>query len=31
VLGGPPPRPLDRYTDFRLDDKGVLEIFYKES
>ena len=31
VLGGPPPRPLDRYADFRLDDNGVLEIFYKES
>ncbi len=31
VLGGPPPRPLDRYSEFRLDDEGVLEIFYKES
>ncbi len=31
VLGGPPPRPLDRYTEFRLVDDGVLEIFYKES
>lgn len=28
VLGGPPPRPLDRYTDFRLTNDGVLEIFY---
>jgi menaquinol-cytochrome c reductase iron-sulfur subunit len=31
VLGGPPPRPLDRYADFRVTDAGVLEIFYKES
>ncbi len=31
VLAGPPPRPLDRYGDFRLTDEGVLEIFYKES
>ena len=31
VLGGPPPRPLDRYADFRLTDEGVLEIFYKEA
>lgn len=31
VLGGPPPRPLDRYGQFRLSDAGVLEIFYKES
>lgn len=31
VLGGPPPRPLDRYTDFRVTEDGVLEIFYKES
>ncbi len=31
VLGGPPPRPLDRYTQFRVDDAGVVEIFYKES
>jgi len=31
VLDGPPPRPLDRYADFRLTDDGVLEIFYKES
>jgi menaquinol-cytochrome c reductase iron-sulfur subunit len=31
VLAGPPPRPLDRYANFRLDDDGVLEIFYKES
>ena len=29
VLGGPPPRPLDRYTDFRLTDDGSLELFYK--
>lgn len=31
VLGGPPPRPLDRFTEFRLTDDGVLEIFYKEA
>lgn len=31
VLGGPPPRPLDRYTEFRVTEDGVLEIFYKEA
>ena len=31
VLGGPPPRPLDRYGQFRVDDAGVVEIFYKEA
>ncbi len=31
VLAGPPPRPLDRYGEFRVTDAGVLEIFYKES
>jgi Rieske Fe-S protein len=31
VLGGPPPRPLDRYTEFRVSDDGMLEIFYKEA
>ena len=31
VLAGPPPRPLDRYTDFRLTNDGILEIYYKES
>jgi Rieske Fe-S protein len=30
VLDGPPPRPLDRYADFRVTDEGILEIFYKE-
>ncbi len=30
VLSGPPPRPLDRYADFRLTEDGVLEILYKE-
>ena len=29
VLGGPPPRPLDVYTDFRVTQDGILEIFYK--
>ncbi len=31
VLGGPPPRPLDRYTQFHVTDAGVLEIYYEES
>ncbi len=31
VLGGPPPRPLDRYSDFHVTDAGILEIYYKES
>src|SRR5512143_403300 len=31
VLGGPPPRPLDRYNEFHVTDTGELEIFYKES
>ncbi len=31
VLGGPPPRPLDRYGQFRVDDNGIVEIFYKEA
>lgn len=30
VLGGPPPRPLDRFTEFRVSEDGVLEIFDKE-
>jgi len=30
VLDGPPPRPLDRYAQFRVTGEGVLEIFYKE-
>lgn len=29
VLDGPPPRPLDRYSDFRVSEDGVLEIFFK--
>ena len=29
VLGGPPPRPLDRFTEFRVSDDGILEILYK--
>jgi Rieske Fe-S protein len=28
VLGGPPPRALDRYTEFRLSEDGQLEIFF---
>ena len=31
VLGGPPPRPLDRYSEFRVTEEGMLEIFYKEA
>ncbi len=31
VLGGPPPRPLDRFTDFRSTNDGSLEIYYKGS
>ena len=30
VLGGPPPRPLDHFSEFRVTGDGVLEIFYKE-
>jgi Rieske Fe-S protein len=30
VLDGPPPRPLDRFSDFRVTDAGEVEIFYKE-
>ncbi|MEW5938569.1 MAG: ubiquinol-cytochrome c reductase iron-sulfur subunit [Chloroflexota bacterium] len=30
VLDGPPPRPLDRFEEFRVSDEGVLEIFVKE-
>ncbi len=29
VLDGPPPRPLDRYSDFRTTEDGVLEILFK--
>ncbi len=31
VLGGPPPRPLDRYTQYHVTDAGILEIYYEES
>jgi menaquinol-cytochrome c reductase iron-sulfur subunit len=30
VLDGPPPRPLDRYAEYRVTEDGILEIFYKE-
>ncbi|MEP0806030.1 MAG: ubiquinol-cytochrome c reductase iron-sulfur subunit [Chloroflexota bacterium] len=30
VLDGPPPRPLDRYNEFRVTEDGTLEIFYQE-
>lgn len=30
VLDGPPPRPLDRFADFRVTEEGTLEIFVKE-
>ena len=29
VLGGPPPRPLDTFADFRVTQDGILEIFSK--
>jgi Rieske Fe-S protein len=29
VLDGPPPRPLDKYTDFRVTEDGILEILFK--
>jgi Rieske Fe-S protein len=29
VLDGPPPRPLDKYTDFRVSEEGVLEVLFK--
>ncbi len=31
VLSGPPPRPLDRYTDVRVSEDGTLEILFAES
>jgi Rieske Fe-S protein len=31
VLDGPPPRPLDRFAEFRVTEDGVLEIFYSEA
>jgi Rieske Fe-S protein len=31
VLDGPPPRPLDRYAEFRVNEEGLLEIFYKDA
>ncbi len=31
VLGGPPPRPLDRYSQFQVTADGVLEIYYQGS
>ncbi len=30
VLNGPPPRPLDRYTDFKVDAEGNVSIFIEE-
>ncbi len=30
VLDGPPPRPLDRYDEFDIDDEGNLRIFFRE-
>lgn len=29
VLDGPPPRPLDKYTDFRVSEEGILEVLFK--
>jgi menaquinol-cytochrome c reductase iron-sulfur subunit len=31
VLAGPPPRPLERYPEYRVTDAGELEIFVKET
>lgn len=30
VASGPPPRPLDVYTETRLTEDGILEFFFKE-
>ena len=30
VLGGPPPKPLNQFTDFKVDENGNLLIFFKE-
>jgi menaquinol-cytochrome c reductase iron-sulfur subunit len=30
VLDGPPPKPLNQYTDFKVDNDGTLQIFFKE-
>jgi Rieske Fe-S protein len=29
VLDGPPPRPLDKYTEFRVSEEGILEVLFK--
>ena len=29
VLDGPPPRPLDRYEEYRVTADGILEIYYQ--
>lgn len=29
VLDGPPPRPLDRYEEYRVTEDGTLEIYYQ--
>ena len=29
VLGGPPPRPLERYEEHRVTEDGMLEIYYQ--
>ena len=29
VLDGPPPRPLDRYQEYRVTEDGMLEIYYQ--
>lgn len=30
VIDGPPPHPLERFTEFRVTEDGILEIFYSE-
>jgi Rieske Fe-S protein len=29
VLAGPPPRPLNRYEEYRVTEDGILEIYYQ--
>ncbi len=31
VLGGPPPEPLERFEEFKVDENGDLLIFFKEA
>jgi Rieske Fe-S protein len=29
VLAGPPPRPLDRYEEYRVKEDGTIEVYYQ--